>query len=159
MDVQQLLDACMKAQDISTDGELAKAIGVSKQAMSSWRHGARLPDPVACATIAGLTGMPLAQVLGIVGEARAISREEKAVWRKLASAAVVIALLSGGSLAPVREAAANVAVDTMHYAKLKIHSCQARRAAIRPTEASLSRPSAPATTPSLHQPAANQSAA
>ncbi|HBK46571.1 MAG TPA: hypothetical protein DDZ67_09095 [Xanthomonadaceae bacterium] len=56
--------------------------------MSSYRKGVRLPDPVVCATIAGLSGIPLAKVLGIVGEARAVSREEKAVWRKLAATAL-----------------------------------------------------------------------
>lgn len=90
MDINSLLDACKKAQELATDGELAKALGVSKQAMSGYRNQARLPDPVVCAAIAGLSGIPLARVLGIVGEARAISREEKAVWRKLAATAMTL---------------------------------------------------------------------
>jgi transcriptional regulator with XRE-family HTH domain len=94
MNVTTLLDACKEARTITSDGDLAKALGVSKQAVSSWRNGARLPDPVACATIAGLTGMPLAKVIGIVGEARAISREEKAVWRKLAATAAMLFLVA-----------------------------------------------------------------
>lgn len=88
MDINSLLEACKKAQNLSTDGDLAKALGVSKQAMSGYRNQARLPDPVVCAAIAGLSGVPLARVLGVVGEARAISREEKAVWRKLAATAM-----------------------------------------------------------------------
>lgn len=42
--------------------------------------------------MAEITGIPLARVLGIVGETRAVSREEKAVWRRLASAAATVAL-------------------------------------------------------------------
>lgn len=51
-----------------------------------------------CATIAGLSGTPLARVLRIVGEARAISREEKALWRKLAATAMALCLAVGFAL-------------------------------------------------------------
>lgn len=88
--VNELLDRVRELHGITSDNALGKALGVKRQTVSNWRHGHAAPDPVACATIAGLTGEPLARVLGIVGEARAISREEKAVWRKLASAAVVL---------------------------------------------------------------------
>lgn len=84
-----MLDKAKEVCGVRTDGELAGKLGVSKQAMSGYRSGSRLPDPVVCATLAGLTGIPLAHVLGWVGEARAISREEKAVWRKLAATAVM----------------------------------------------------------------------
>ncbi|WP_313497394.1 helix-turn-helix transcriptional regulator [Pseudoxanthomonas mexicana] len=90
MDVQELLDAAKTAQKITTDKGLAEALGVTKQAVSNWRKGVSLPDTVTCATLAGYTGLPLAQVLGIVGEARAISREEKAVWRKLAGSVALV---------------------------------------------------------------------
>ena len=102
MNVDNLLDKCKEVCGARTDSELAKALGVSKQAMSGYRQGARLPDPVVCATIAGLSGVPLGKVLGIVGEARAISREEKAVWRKLATSTLgLIALWISVSLAGV----------------------------------------------------------
>lgn len=51
-----------------------------------------------CATIAGLSGAPLARVLGIVGEVRAISRGGKAVWRKLAASALAVCLSVGFAL-------------------------------------------------------------
>lgn len=100
MDVNKLLDKAKVVRSISTDAELAKALGVSKQALSGWRNGARLPDPVACAALAGLTGEPLARVLGIVGEARAISREEKAVWHRLAASAAALFVLLGATTLP-----------------------------------------------------------
>lgn len=90
MTVGDLLDQAKKAQGFDTDMALAKALGVGRAAVSGWRNGHRLPDPVACAALAGLTGAPLARVLGIVGEARAISRDEKAVWRKLAATAMLL---------------------------------------------------------------------
>ena len=105
MDVQDLLDAAKEAQNITTDKGLADALGVTKQAVSNWRKGVSLPDTVTCATLAGYTGLPLAQVLGIVGEARAISREEKAVWRKLAASAALLALLVAPTLGQTAHAA------------------------------------------------------
>lgn len=111
MDVNFLLDKCKKVCGARTDAELAAALGVSKQALSSYRNGHRLPDPVQCATIAGLSGLPLAQVIGTVGEARAISREEKAVWHKLAATAIALIIIAGG---PAMSLIANVNPLKMH---------------------------------------------
>lgn len=94
MEIGDLLDRIKLSQKLETDLALAKALGITRAAVSAYRHGKRLPDPVLCATIAGLSGEPLAKVLGIVGEARAISREEKAVWRKLAATAIVLCAIS-----------------------------------------------------------------
>ncbi|WP_161994217.1 hypothetical protein [Stenotrophomonas maltophilia] len=38
-------------------------------AISNYRKGVSHPDAVACATLAGLTGVSLARVLGVIGEA------------------------------------------------------------------------------------------
>lgn len=121
MDVNHLLDRAKASTGAVTDGDLAKRLGVKPSAVSNYRHGRALPDAVVCATLAGLTGEPLARVLGIVGEARAVSREEKAVWRKLAATAALLAVALLGSLpAPAQAAASSFeAVPTVHYAKLE----------------------------------------
>lgn len=92
MKIPELLDQAKQAQGFTTDMALAKALNVSRSAVSAWRNGVKTPDTVQCAALAGYTGLPLAKVLGIVGEARAISREEKAVWRKLAATAALLAV-------------------------------------------------------------------
>lgn len=97
MEIGEILDRAKSANGIKTDMALADALGVGRAAVSAWRHGQRLPDPVQCATLAGLSGIPLAQVMGIVGEARAISREEKAVWRKLAGSVALLLCAIGFS--------------------------------------------------------------
>lgn len=84
-----LLDKCKKASNAMTDMALADALGVGRAAVSKYRKGLSHPDAVVCARISALTGEPLARVLGIVGEERAISREEKQVWRRLAAAASI----------------------------------------------------------------------
>lgn len=102
MNFEEILEAAKKASGAASDSDLSRKLGVSRQAVSSWRNGVKLPDTVTCATIAGVTGIPLAKVLGIVGEARAISREEKAVWRKLAATAATLLCAIGlsGGIAP-----------------------------------------------------------
>ncbi|WP_165780893.1 DUF3693 domain-containing protein [Stenotrophomonas indicatrix] len=105
-DINSLLDACKVAAGVGSDNQLAAALGVGRSAISNYRHARALPDPVVCATIAGLSGIPLARVLGIVGEARAISREEKAVWRKLAATAMALCLAVGFALPQKAQAAA-----------------------------------------------------
>ncbi|MGV8950485.1 MAG: hypothetical protein ACOH2M_05280 [Cypionkella sp.] len=94
--LNNLLDKCKETCAVSSDNALAGRLKVSRQRVSAWRHGENYPDAVACARIAELTGEPLARVIGIVGEARALSMAEKAVWHRLAAAAAVagVALLS-----------------------------------------------------------------
>lgn len=98
MDVNFLLDKAKEVCGASYDKDLAPRLGVRPTAISNYRKGVSHPDAVVCATLAGLTGIPLARVLGIIGEARAISREEKAVWRKLAATAMALCLAVGFAL-------------------------------------------------------------
>lgn len=96
--VHDLLDAAKAATQSSTDKELAARLGVKATAVSNYRRGVSLPDAVVCEKIADITRTPLARVLGIVGEARAISRDEKAVWKRLASAAALFLLVAAAPL-------------------------------------------------------------
>lgn len=110
----ELLDAIKERRNLETDSALAAALGVSRQTVNNWRQGRNTPDAVACATIAGLTGEPLALVLGIAGEQRAISREEKAVWRKLAATAALLAVVVFPALPRTAQAATGwVSSDSM----------------------------------------------
>ncbi len=90
--VNSLLDKAKEMRSIPTDMALADALHVGRAAVSGWRHGSRHPDAIACARIAELADEPLSRVLGLVGEARAISAEEKRVWRRLATAASIAAI-------------------------------------------------------------------
>lgn len=112
-DVDGLLDAAMAATGAKNDTELAGHLGIKPAAVSNYRRGVSLPNPVVCATLAGLTGEPLAKVLGIIGEARAISREEKAVWRKLAGSVALMLCAIGFSLPIAGNARATRHADPM----------------------------------------------
>lgn len=114
-ELNKLLDRIKETRSLPSDNALAKVLGVTRGSVSNWRHGKNYPDTVQCAAIAGFTGEPLARVLGIVGEARAISREEKAVWHKLATSAAALLVLVAGSALPgvgARDAQASVQSTT-----------------------------------------------
>lgn len=103
--ISDLLDRIKQLRNLETDSALATALGVSRQTVNNWRQGRNTPDAVACATIAGLSGEPLNVVIGIAGEQRAVSREEKAVWRKLAATAtLLLAGMLGAAHTPARAA-------------------------------------------------------
>lgn len=105
---EEILSKAIEASGATSDSDLSRKLGVSRQAVSNWRGGKKFPDTVTCATIAGITGIPLVQVLGVVGEARAISREEKAVWRKLAAMTMVLAIAVGFGGTPTAARASGV---------------------------------------------------
>ncbi|WP_425510971.1 DUF3693 domain-containing protein [Xanthomonas chitinilytica] len=131
MDVNSLLDQAKEACGVSYDKDLAPRLGVRPSAISNYRKGVSHPDAVVCATLAGLTGVPLARVLGVIGEARAISREEKAVWRKLAATAMALVMAMGLAL-PGHAQAATAGVDAQSevYIMRKNISVDARPAAL-----------------------------
>ena len=103
--ISDLLDGIKELRNLETDSALAAALGVSRQTVNNWRQGRNTPDAVACATIAGLSGEPLQVVIGIAGEQRAVSREEKAVWRRLAGLTTLLLVGVLGSLPSPAQAA------------------------------------------------------
>lgn len=107
MEIAEIIERAKKGAGIDSDMQLSKHLGLSKSAVANWRAGTSYPNTVSCERLAGLTGIPLARVLGIVGEARAISREEKQVWRKLAASAAAAFLLVGATLLPPTHANAS----------------------------------------------------
>ncbi|MBS9446553.1 DUF3693 domain-containing protein [Xylella fastidiosa] len=100
MEINLLLDKAKEACVVKYDKDLAQKLKIRATSISNYRKGISLPDATVCAELANITGLPLAKVLGIVGEARAISREEKAVWRKLATLAATTLLIGAGITYP-----------------------------------------------------------
>lgn len=123
--INELLDNARKACSASTDAALAAELHVTRQAVSNWRKGRAHPDVVACGRLAKMTGEPLARVLGVVGEAREISREAKAVWRSLASAAALV-LLIGAAVSPALSAAKMTGLYIMSRARRTLRNVLGR---------------------------------
>ena len=118
----ELLDKCKQMRSIPTDMALAQVLGVGRATVSSYRHGRTYPDPVVCARISEITGEPLSRVLGIVGEARALSADEKRVWRRLATAAAI----GVAFLIPMQSPTTLTGGESMHYAKWLVRAITQR---------------------------------
>lgn len=114
--INDLLDAIKQRRSLETDSALASALGVKRQTVNNWRQGRNTPDAVACATIAGLSGEPLALVIGIAGEQRAVSAEEKKVWRRLAATAMTLAIVAFPALSERAHAATERTQQPTSYA-------------------------------------------
>lgn len=80
MKINELLDATKHAKSIKSDGELARMLGVSKQAVSRYYLGERAPDEFACLKIADATGMPLATVIATVKAASEKDETRREAW-------------------------------------------------------------------------------
>lgn len=104
--LNEILDKSKNTAKASSDAALARSLGVSRASVSNWRHGRNFPDTVQCARLAELSGEPLQKVLGIVGEARALSAEEKRVWRRLAEVAAFAGVMLAGAVMPYPVSAA-----------------------------------------------------
>jgi len=56
MDINKLLDKCKELSSSPTDMALAGKLGITRAAISEWRHGKKLPGVEICAKIADMTG-------------------------------------------------------------------------------------------------------
>lgn len=115
--INKMLDKARDACGVDSDNALSKHLGVTRATVSGWRKGKSMPDVVACDKIAKIIGEKPLSVIAKVGELRAISTAEKAVWRRLASAAVVaLSLLPLVTIAATKSPTLTTATS-MHYAK------------------------------------------
>lgn len=130
MDIGELLDEARKATGARTDTELAKKLGVTANSVSNYRSGYSLPKAAVCERLAKITGKKPLSVIAIVEEQRAISTEDKAVWRRLASAAALLLSVGVlGGLAAHPDAQARPGSISHNYDRMHIMSFRLRRLA------------------------------
>lgn len=80
MKIEELLEATKAAKGLKSDGELARTLGVSKQAVSRYYLGERAPDEYACLKISEITGIPLATVIATVKSETEKDENRKKAW-------------------------------------------------------------------------------
>jgi transcriptional regulator with XRE-family HTH domain len=80
MKIQELLDAVKAKTGAESDGELARNLGVSKQAMSSYYSGHRAPDEYVCLKIAEALEKPLDSVIATVKAASEKDESRREAW-------------------------------------------------------------------------------
>lgn len=83
MNTLEYLAACKKRLGIESDYALAKALGVTQQAVSSYRSGnSKINDDVAL-TVAEILQVPPISVIAAANAERAKTPEQKARWTGL----------------------------------------------------------------------------
>lgn len=84
MDALALLDAALKAQGLPSDYALAARLGISRSAISNYRHGRSLPDDGLAARIAELAQLDPDAAVAAMHAQRAVSDAERARWQRIA---------------------------------------------------------------------------
>lgn len=130
LDLNSLLDNAQKMCSPANNNGLAAALNVKPSAVSNWRHGRAYPDALSCDKLAQMVGIAPLRLIAQVNELRAISREEKALWKRLASAAAVM-LLVGATTLPGQARASgqqagsavisHIAAHTAYYVNKEVH--------------------------------------
>lgn len=119
----ELLDKYKKACSLASDNACAASLGVSRQAISKWRHGENHPDADSIEAMCAATLEPVARWLPLIEADRARSPAARKVWLRLAQAAAAITLAVGLSPAHSTPSAAGFSADNsahpVYYVKLK----------------------------------------
>ena len=93
----EILDAIKRRHSITSDYKLAELIGVSKQAVSKYRHGVCSFDNLTAFKVAELLGESPLKILAIIGAERTKRPQDKKRWQELAKASLfATALIAGG---------------------------------------------------------------
>lgn len=100
IDINRMLDKAQRTCSPANGNGLAAALSVKPSAVSNWKHGRAYPDVVSCERIARMIGEPPLRVIAQVNELRAVSNSERAVWKRLASAAAMFLMVAAAAPLP-----------------------------------------------------------
>ena len=133
--IDEILNETLKKLGKTTDSELAKAIGVTKQTISNYRLKKSTPDNFAIVQIAGILNRSPLEILGIIEAEKAKTPERQEYWADFLSGLLdttkklsVIAALTCASYTTgitKAEAAPNAArhiTQNVYYVKYVTHS-------------------------------------
>jgi transcriptional regulator with XRE-family HTH domain len=77
------LDAIKVKLDIPSDYATAKALGVTRAAVSRWRLCKATPDDLTCAKIAEILGIEPIEVIAAINFERSTDEHARAVWESI----------------------------------------------------------------------------
>jgi transcriptional regulator with XRE-family HTH domain len=107
----ELLDKYKKACSLASDNACAASLGVSRQAISKWRHGENHPDADSIEAMCSATGESVARWLPLIEADRARSPAARKVWLRLAQMAAAVTLAVGLSPAHSATSGAGFSAD------------------------------------------------
>ena len=108
---QQYLDEIKERLGVESDYALAKALGMTRASVSSYRCGRTFPDDMACAKIAEILGCEPMEVIAATNYQRSKTDDARALWESIwgkAAGAIALSLTAcavGLSVAPTSKAA------------------------------------------------------
>jgi transcriptional regulator with XRE-family HTH domain len=131
MNSAKYLDALKAHLNLSSDYQLAKALGCVQSRLSGYRNDSRTFDDAMAARVAELLGIDPLRVLADMAAERSKNPEVKALWQKIATAAasVLAAVLVGGLAVAPQSAQASTTVHkhSSDAPRLYIMSSRKRR--------------------------------
>ncbi|WP_223258539.1 alginate lyase family protein [Trinickia symbiotica] len=127
----EYLDAVKAKLDIPSDYATAKALGVTRAAVSGYRNGRTVPDDLVCARIASILDIEPMEVIAATNYHRAKTEDARALWEGIwgkAAGAIALTLTVfavGLSVAPTSKAAesGNGMVQCRNLDYVKSHLC------------------------------------
>lgn len=108
---EQYLDEVKTRLELPSDYAIAKALGVTRAAVSSYRTGRSMPDDLVCARIADVLGVEPMEVIAAINYQRSKSDDARHLWEGIwgkAAGAIALSLTVcavGLSVAPSTKAA------------------------------------------------------
>ncbi|WP_082864473.1 helix-turn-helix domain-containing protein [Caballeronia temeraria] len=111
----QYLDEVREKLELPSDYAAAKALGVTRAAVSSWRVGRSAPDELTCARIAEALGIEPIEVIAASQFERSKDEHARAVWESIwgkaagviAKASIVCAVGLSAAVTPTSQAQAS----------------------------------------------------
>lgn len=115
---REYLEAARKAINAESDGELGRAIGVSRQYISKYLKREVFLNPTECALIAGILKIEPIKVIADIQLQKAKTPKERKVWEKFSKAAMVgfLAVIAMWSTPYDTQAKEISFVNHIHYA-------------------------------------------
>lgn len=123
----EMLDKAKELRSLPSDAALARELGVTRGAVSSWRTGLKTPSDEVCEELAHLIGEKPLKVVGIVHAMQAKTNKARKMWERFASAAALIIAVSVGSVPgkasatpyPGGDGISNESARVIHYAQFR----------------------------------------
>lgn len=128
----QYLDEVRERLQLPSDYAAAKALGVTRAAVSKYRLGHSLPDDLVCARIAEILGVETLEVIAAINYQRSKSDDARALWESIwgkAAGAIALNLIAfavGVSVAPSTKAAESGSSNTAVRCSLYLMSNRRR---------------------------------
>lgn len=118
MTIDEILEAAKTRANLKSDYALAKAMGIDRSIVSSWRRNKAHPSNAEAVQLATLAGMDEMTVIAEIEKQTAKTPEKRKFWElylEQHSAAIVLTIMGAALLATPTPAKANESLHNKNY--------------------------------------------